>query len=174
MERLVGCQKANECSWEPCPSCGVPYGHLHKENCSCLQPPAPSSTGATLSPFELPIGEFLVSHPSPDAGLVERLRAQIDYSPEDRGSAIFEEAAAALEVKDAEILNWAKAGTRWTIKLSEAKSTIEAQAREIAKLKHLLSRHFSYPANIETVILIAGIFVCYALGFIVADIGMKP
>jgi hypothetical protein len=125
MERLVGCQKANECSWEPCPSCGVPYGHLHKENCSCLQPPAPSSTGATLSPFELPIGEFLVSHPSPDAGLVERLRAQIDYSPEDRGSAIFEEAAAALEVKDAEIAEWAKAGTRWSEKMSETQAEIE-------------------------------------------------
>jgi DNA repair exonuclease SbcCD ATPase subunit len=70
-------------AWGPCPSCGVPYGHLHKENCSCLQP-------------------------SPDAGASEHLQF-----------------ADALEAKDAEIAEWAKAGTRWSEKMSEAQAEIE-------------------------------------------------
>jgi peptidoglycan hydrolase CwlO-like protein len=70
----------------------------------------------SLVPLEL-------AEPSPDTGLVERLRAashKIGFSEAD-----CQEAADALEAKDAEIAEWAKAGTRWSEKMSETQAEIE-------------------------------------------------
>jgi hypothetical protein len=64
--------------------------------------PAPSSTVELCDCGEpLPHGRCYPK-PSHDAGLVERLRNQIDYDQQERSVALFDEAAAALEAKDFE------------------------------------------------------------------------
>jgi hypothetical protein len=76
---------------------------------------------------------------SEDAGLVERL---LNFSTQDGACAdLMDDAAAALEAKDAALVSTEELLERFAADFSEARSTIEAQAKEIADLKHDLFRY---------------------------------
>jgi hypothetical protein len=98
------------------------------------KPPAPSSTVERCFTCGEPLtdvkGQLCKPKPSPDAGLVERLRCNTKGPPFHGNRSIREEAAGALEAKDAEIERLKKAYPfhAWS------KQKEEAQA-EIARLR---------------------------------------
>jgi polyhydroxyalkanoate synthesis regulator phasin len=95
--------------------------------------PAPSSTVDRELRMQ---GVPVFAEPSPDAGLVERLRDQIEQKIDtQKMEALMEEAAAALEAKDAEILEQARLNGMGAERELALRATIEAQAREIERLR---------------------------------------
>jgi hypothetical protein len=104
--------------------------------------PAPSST---VEPLDPDIQQYVdhLRKPSPDAGLVERLREH--HAMWSKETTIFREAAAALEAKDAEIERLQKG---WNFAECDSK---EAQA-EIERLREALDCVLKYHCpNIQSV-----------------------